>query len=63
MRRGEAADKYKSPLRAEQQGNILALSSRSARRFFFPQLNQQITIITAEGTNKFRRLWNNGADN
>lgn len=35
-RRGEAADKYKSPLRTEQQGNILALSSRSAWGFFFP---------------------------
>lgn len=36
MRRGEAADKYKSPLCTEQQGNILALSSRSARGFFPP---------------------------
>lgn len=36
MRRGEAADKYKSPLRTEQQGNILALSSRSAWGFSSP---------------------------
>lgn len=31
MHRGNAADKYKWPLLAEQQGNTLALSSRSAR--------------------------------